>query len=50
MDTKKPNEWISFVINFAIELLAAFDLAGDIFMLYGMINSSHTAWMTLTIF
>lgn len=47
---EKPNEWLAFLFSYIIEILAAVDLGADIMMLYGMVNSHHTAWMTLTIF
>ena len=41
---------LEFIFTYAFELLAAFDLIGDIMMVKGLLGSEHTAWVVLTIF
>lgn len=41
---------MEFLFTYSFELLAAFDLIGDVMMVKGLLGSEHTFWVVLTIF
>jgi len=47
---KAANPYFEFVFTMILELIALFDMFGDIYLLIGMYQYGHTAWFTLSIF
>ena len=47
---KKPNPYFEFIFTLILELIALFDMFGDIYLMYSMYIYGHTAWFTLSIF
>lgn len=45
----KLNEYIEFMFNLFLELIALFDMSGDILLLIALFNSEHTAWFALSL-
>ena len=45
----KLNEYIEFLFNLFLELIALFDMSGDILLLIALFNSEHTAWFALSL-
>jgi hypothetical protein len=45
----KPNEYIEFIFNLVLELIALLDMSGDIILLIALFNSEHTAWFSLSL-
>jgi hypothetical protein len=43
------NEYIEFIFNLLLELIALLDMSGDIVLLIALYNSEHTAWFTLSL-
>lgn len=47
---RPPNPYFEFVFTLVLELIAMFDMFGDIYLLIGMYKQGHTAWFTISIF
>ena len=47
---KVANPYFEFVFTLILEMIALFDMFGDIYMLLGMYKYGHTAWFTISIF
>ena len=47
---KPPNPYFEFVFTLILELIALFDMVGDIYLMISMYTYGHTAWFTLSIF
>lgn len=47
---KAPNPYFEFAFTLTLELIAMFDMVGDIYLLIGMYTFGHTAWFTISIF
>lgn len=43
------NEYIEFIFNLILEMIALFDMFGDIVLLVALFNSPHTAWFSLSL-
>lgn len=47
---KPPNPYFEFVFTLVLELIAMFDMVGDIYLVIGMYTYGHTAWFTISVF
>lgn len=47
---KPPNPYFEFAFTLILELIALFDMIGDIYLMISMYQTGHTAWFTLSIF
>jgi hypothetical protein len=45
----KYNEYIEFMFNLLLELIALLDMSGDILLLIALFNSEHTGWFTFSL-
>jgi hypothetical protein len=43
------NEYIEFIFNLVLELIALLDMSGDFILLVALYNSEHTAWFALSL-
>jgi hypothetical protein len=43
------NEYIEFMFNLILELIALFDFAGDLVLLVALFRSEHAAWFSLSV-
>jgi len=47
---KLPNKYFEFAFTFLLEIIALFDMVGDIYLVYGMFRTGHIAWFCLSVF
>jgi hypothetical protein len=47
---KPANPYFEFLFTLLLEMIALFDMVGDIYLLIGMYMNGHTAWFTISIF
>ena len=47
---KKANKHFEFLFNIIIELIALFDMVGDLYALTLVYKYGYTAWFTVSIF
>lgn len=47
---KPPNPYFEFAFTLILEMIALFDMVGDIYLMISMYQTGHTAWFTLSIF
>jgi hypothetical protein len=43
------NEYIEFMFNLTLELIALFDFIGDLILVRALFISEHTAWFSLSV-